>query len=94
MAGLGWPELLLIAIVVLVLFGSKKMPDAARSLGRSLRIFKAETKGLVGDDDKKAAPQQQPAQPAQPQQLPAAQQQDGTTLNGVPLSQDQANRAS
>jgi len=45
----GW-HLLIIAIVVLILFGSKKMPEAARSFGRSLRIFKAETKGLRDDD--------------------------------------------
>ncbi|HXA62916.1 MAG TPA: Sec-independent protein translocase subunit TatA, partial [Streptosporangiaceae bacterium] len=31
----------IVAIVVLVLFGSKKLPDAARGLGRSMRIFKA-----------------------------------------------------
>ena len=53
MPDLGWPEILIIAIVVLVLFGSAKLPAAARSLGRSLRIFKAETKGLR-DDDKTA----------------------------------------
>jgi sec-independent protein translocase protein TatA len=47
---IGWPEILIIAIVVLVLFGSAKLPAAARSLGRSLRIFKAETKGLRNDD--------------------------------------------
>lgn len=45
----GW-ELILVLVVVVVLFGSKKLPDAARSLGRSLRIFKAETKGLRNDD--------------------------------------------
>jgi sec-independent protein translocase protein TatA len=50
MDGIGWPEILIIAIVVLVLFGSTKLPAAARSLGRSLRIFKAETKGLRDDD--------------------------------------------
>ncbi|MFL6240486.1 MAG: Sec-independent protein translocase subunit TatA [Actinomycetes bacterium] len=50
MDGIGWPELLIIAVVVLVLFGSTKLPGAARSLGRSLRIFKAETKGLRDDD--------------------------------------------
>jgi sec-independent protein translocase protein TatA len=50
MGDLGWPEILIIAIVVLVLFGSAKLPGAARSLGRSLRIFKAETKGLRDDD--------------------------------------------
>lgn len=91
MGSLGWPELLLIAVVIMVLFGSKKMPDAARSLGRSLRIFKSETKGLVGDEAAKPAPQQS-APAAAPQQIPAPQQ-DGTTLNGVPISQDQANRS-
>jgi sec-independent protein translocase protein TatA len=40
----------LIVIVFMVLFGAKRMPDAARSLGRSLRIFKAETKGLRDED--------------------------------------------
>ena len=46
----GW-ELVLILLVFMVLFGAKRMPDAARSLGRSLRIFKAETKGLRDDDE-------------------------------------------
>jgi sec-independent protein translocase protein TatA len=39
-----------LAIIVIALFGYKKLPDAARSLGRSLRIFKTEIKGM-GDDD-------------------------------------------
>jgi sec-independent protein translocase protein TatA len=53
----GWPEIAIIAVVILVLFGSKKMPDAARSLGRSMRILKSEVKGLHDDDaaDKAAA---------------------------------------
>ncbi len=45
----GW-ELVLVVIVIMVLFGAKRLPDASRSLGRSLRIFKAETKGLRDDD--------------------------------------------
>ena len=40
-----------ILIVVLLLFGAKRLPDAARGLGRSLRILKAETKGLHDDTD-------------------------------------------
>lgn len=44
----GW-ELILVLLVVLVVFGSKRLPDSARALGRSLRIFKAETKGLRSD---------------------------------------------
>ncbi|HEU5034747.1 MAG TPA: Sec-independent protein translocase subunit TatA [Mycobacteriales bacterium] len=61
---LGWPEILIIAVVILVLFGSKKMPDAARSLGRSLRILKTEVKDLHHDDE--------PARPAAPAELPPA----------------------
>ena len=40
------PELLILILIIVLLFGAKRMPEAARSLGRSLRIFKAETKGL------------------------------------------------
>ena len=56
---LGAPELLIIAAVVLVLFGSKKLPDAARSLGKSMRIFKTEIKALSADE-----PADVPAVPA------------------------------
>ncbi len=45
----GW-EIVIILVLLLVLFGAKRLPDAARGLGRSLRIFKAETKGLRDDD--------------------------------------------
>jgi sec-independent protein translocase protein TatA len=49
--GLGTTELLLILAVVVLLFGATKLPDLARGSGRALRIFKAETKGLMDDDD-------------------------------------------
>ncbi|GAA4185077.1 hypothetical protein GCM10022252_14960 [Streptosporangium oxazolinicum] len=42
MADLGLPELLIIVAVFVLLFGSARLPDAARSVGRSLRVFKAE----------------------------------------------------
>jgi sec-independent protein translocase protein TatA len=44
-------KILIIAVVVLVLFGSKKLPDAARSLGKSMRILKTEVSTLHDDDD-------------------------------------------
>ena len=47
---LGAPEIILILIAVLLLFGYKKLPDASRSIGRSLRIFKGEMKGIKDDD--------------------------------------------
>jgi sec-independent protein translocase protein TatA len=46
---LGKPEILILLVVILVLFGAKRLPGAARSLGQSMRIFKAETKGLRED---------------------------------------------
>lgn len=48
--GLGWPHLLIVAAAFILLFGAKRLPDAARSTGRALRILKAETKGLREDD--------------------------------------------
>lgn len=50
MPNIGSWELLIVAVLLLVLFGAKRLPDSARSLGRSMRIFKAETKGLRGDE--------------------------------------------
>lgn len=44
-----WHWLIVLA-VVLLLFGSKKLPDAARGLGRSMRIFKSEMKEMKNDD--------------------------------------------
>jgi len=46
----GW-ELILIVLIILLLFGAKKLPELARGSGRALRIFKAETKGLVDDEE-------------------------------------------
>ncbi|RVW04182.1 Sec-independent protein translocase subunit TatA [Rhodococcus xishaensis] len=58
-----------LAIVVVILFGSKKLPDAARGLGRSLRIFKSEVKEMQNDGNTSAAPAADPAPSAQ---LPSA----------------------
>ena len=49
--GLGTTELLIILAVLVLLFGASKLPELARGSGRALRIFKAETKGLMDDDD-------------------------------------------
>ncbi|WP_328346567.1 Sec-independent protein translocase subunit TatA [Micromonospora sp. NBC_00421] len=70
-----------LVVVLILLFGAKRLPDAARSLGRSLRIIKAETKSLADDDRdlaEKADAQSgyQPLPPQQPvQQQPYAQPQ-------------------
>ena len=46
----GW-ELIVIVLVIVLLFGARKLPELARGTGQALRIFKSETKGLRDDDD-------------------------------------------
>lgn len=87
-------KILIIAAVVLILFGSKKMPDAARSLGRSMRILKSEIKDMheEGANGTQAAaqPQQWEPQPVPPPQLaapaPSVPVTPVTTAGGVPMA--------
>jgi sec-independent protein translocase protein TatA len=65
-----WHIAVLVVLLVL-LFGAKRLPDAARSLGRSMRILKAETKGLVDDDVNGKAEAQTGRQPLEGQVQPA-----------------------
>ena len=73
MPNLGPTELIIIAVVLILLFGSKKLPDAARSIGRSMRIFKSEVKELNNDDQVTAAAEPRQIEQSQPQQAPQAQ---------------------
>lgn len=100
MPNIGTPELLILLLVVLLIFGSAKLPQLARSLGKSARILKAETKGLRSDDDDPDKPQQAQAGPqqqpyGQPQQQPYAPPQQGQLppgqpIQGVPVDPSQA----
>jgi sec-independent protein translocase protein TatA len=59
---LGAPELIIIAIVVVLLFGAKKLPELAKGAGSALRIFKEEQKALTEDDARSQASAPQPPQ--------------------------------
>jgi sec-independent protein translocase protein TatA len=66
---MGWDapwHWIVLAIVVIALFGYKKLPDAARSVGRSLRVFKTEIKGMGEDDKAREAAASEPKQLVQP----------------------------
>jgi sec-independent protein translocase protein TatA len=67
MPNLGGWEIVILVVVVLLLFGAKKLPDMARSVGQSARIFKGEMKGMKGDDKSAKADTEVP-----PAQLPPA----------------------
>jgi sec-independent protein translocase protein TatA len=93
---------LILGVVVVVLFGYKKLPEMSRSVGRSLRIFKTEMKGMGEDDsarDAAEAPQAQipavppvppqqavPAVPVNPLVKPAAVP-EGTVPQAAPVAQ-------
>ncbi|MBJ59491.1 MAG: twin-arginine translocase TatA/TatE family subunit [Flavobacteriales bacterium] len=49
---IGWPQIVLIVVIVLILFGGKKLPELMRGLGRGMKEFKDATKDL-NDENKK-----------------------------------------
>lgn len=57
------PSVLIVVALLIVVFGAKRLPDSARALGRSMRILKAEAKGLKDDE------------PTTPQALPSSGEQ-------------------
>jgi sec-independent protein translocase protein TatA len=65
-------KILIVAVVIIVLFGSKKLPGAARSLGQSMRILKREVSDLHHDEEPDSAPKDSAAQFPQAQLAPAA----------------------
>jgi sec-independent protein translocase protein TatA len=57
-------HVLLILLVVVVLFGSRRLPDAAKGLGQAMRVFKAEVKQMADDDKpKRPEPSAEPGEP-------------------------------
>jgi sec-independent protein translocase protein TatA len=73
----------ILAVVVILLFGAKKLPDAARSLGKSMRIFKSELREMQTESKSDAPSIETPAAPPQPVQSqrvdPSAASEQGHT---------------
>jgi sec-independent protein translocase protein TatA len=62
MFGIGWQEIVVIVLVVLLLFGARRIPELMRSLGRGVREFKDGMKDIekeVKDDSKQDPPEKQ-----------------------------------
>ncbi len=75
---LGAPEVIALVLIIILLFGAKRLPDTARSIGQSLKIFKKSVRD--DEDEKKAAepPQitatsSEPVQPAPAEETKRAQ---------------------
>ena len=54
--GIGWPELLIVLVIVLVIFGAKKVPEIGRALGKGIKEFRTSVEGKdeAGGSDEKS----------------------------------------
>lgn len=71
---LGWQEIIVILIIVLILFGGRKIPELARGIGRGLREFKREVQGARQDFDeavRTAESEEPPPEPPRPKKKPS-----------------------
>ena len=59
MFGIGTQEILIIALIILLLFGGKKIPELMRGLGKGVKSFKEGMNDLEGKSDKQDAPEKQ-----------------------------------
>jgi sec-independent protein translocase protein TatA len=55
MPSVGFPEMIVILVIALIVLGPKKLPEAGRSLGHGMRQFKDSLSGVTGDDDDRPA---------------------------------------
>jgi sec-independent protein translocase protein TatA len=73
---IGFPELLILLLVVLLVFGPKRLPEMGKQLGRGMREFKD---SITGKDDHVAAAPELPAPPPEVATPPTAREQDTTS---------------
>lgn len=71
-SNIGFPGLILILVLALIIFGPSKLPEIGRAFGKTLKEFKSATKGLTEDDDEVKAPKQVEATKSEPIQVAKA----------------------
>ena len=84
---LGAPEIILILVVIILLFGAKKLPDMARSLGKSARILKSEAKAMKEEGGAQAPAAQQPTADGQPPAQRTIQAAPGDVTSSRPVTE-------
>ncbi|MER7204177.1 twin-arginine translocase TatA/TatE family subunit [Streptomyces sp. CB01635] len=83
---IGAPEIILILVVIVLLFGAKKLPDMARSLGKSARILKSEAKAMKSDGQQ-TAPTDPPKNDEQPPAQRTIKAAPGDVTNARPVAE-------
>ncbi|MFJ9817214.1 Sec-independent protein translocase subunit TatA [Streptomyces sp. NPDC101151] len=81
---LGPTEIILILVIVVLLFGAKKLPDMARSLGKSARILKSEAKAMKEESNSSA---QAPTSNEQPPSQRTIQASPGDVTSSRPVNE-------
>ncbi|MGC4981731.1 MULTISPECIES: Sec-independent protein translocase subunit TatA [unclassified Streptomyces] len=84
---LGAPEIILILVVIILLFGAKKLPDMARSLGKSARILKSEAKAMKEDGGTTPAPAGPPSTDEQTPAQRTIQAAPGDVTSSRPVNE-------
>ncbi|WP_411100487.1 Sec-independent protein translocase subunit TatA [Streptomyces sp. x-45] len=84
---LGAPEIILILVVIILLFGAKKLPDMARSLGKSARILKSEAKAMKSEAKSDEAAPADPPTPEQPAAQRTIQAAPGDVTSSRPVTE-------
>jgi sec-independent protein translocase protein TatA len=69
-------HLILVGLIVVILFGSKRLPDVARGMGQSMRIFKAEVKQMQNEDNSAKRTSAESAEPLEGKVVPPATRVD------------------
>ena len=54
--GIGWPELIIVLVLVLVIFGASRVPEVGRALGKGIREFRSSVTGGKGEETKDESP--------------------------------------
>ncbi|MDH6216955.1 Sec-independent protein translocase subunit TatA [Streptomyces pseudovenezuelae] len=84
---LGAPEIILILVVIILLFGAKKLPDMARSLGKSARILKSEAKAMKDEGNNSSSAAQAPTTGEQTQAPRTIQASPGDVTSSRPVTE-------
>ncbi len=87
MGRIGPPEIIIIAVLLIVIFGWKRLPDAARSLGRSARVFKSEVDEMKRENEANKSTSEASAETVRSESIAADRPADPTmpTADGNPV---------